>query len=88
MNTERHYYCHTGDRITIPAGVPLTMYDGLNHAVSTWEDNAPAQMLTKCGRRSCPYSGVREVPARGAVDCPECLNAIRFERDEAKENTA
>ena len=73
--TEYRWRCHTGELVIRPADMALTMYNGLNHRISVWEGGALGQMLTACGRRACPYPGVREVPGRGPVDCPDCLNS-------------
>jgi len=73
MTDVYRWWCHTGAEITLPTDAPPTMYDGLNHAVAVWEGGAMGQMLTRCGGRACPYPGLREVPGRGPVDCPECL---------------
>jgi hypothetical protein len=73
--TNRRWYDFRGDIVELDADVPLTMYDGLNHEIVVWEGDVLAQMVTKCGKRACPTpsSGLREVPGRGPVDCPDCL---------------
>lgn len=71
----KRWLCHTGQEIALSADVPLTMYNGLNHDIAVWEGGTVGQMLTRCGLRACPYPRLREVPGRGPVDCPGCLDA-------------
>lgn len=71
----RRWYDYQGQIVELADDVPLTMYNGLNHQISVWDGGALGQMLTRCGKRACPYPKLREVPGRGPVDCPECLAA-------------
>lgn len=69
--TKRRYLDYLG-RLVILTGGESTMYDGLNHAL--WRaTEPPSQMITLCGKRACPVRRLREVPGRGPVDCPECI---------------
>lgn len=72
----RRWYDYQGGLVELADDVPLTMYDGLNHRIRMWEGEHVGQMLTGCGKRACPGL-TRQVPGRGDVDCPECMEADR-----------
>lgn len=72
----RRWYDYAGSLVELADSTPLTMYDGLNHRIRVWEGGQVGQMLTGCGKRACP-GPTRQVPGRGPVDCPECLEANR-----------
>lgn len=72
----RRWYDYKGGIFEVPADTPLTTFgklDRLTHALWTDGHGALVQALTGCGRRGCPPS-LHEVPGRGPVDCPECLD--------------
>lgn len=69
------WFDHRGNVIEAPAtpGRPTAYgtYDQLNH----WMFGQPSstarfQAMTLCGKRA------HEVPGRGDVDCPECIEAL------------
>lgn len=75
--TPRRWYDYKGETVERPADTPLTAwnwYDQRTHAI--WPDGhgSLAQVLTRCGKRACPAAR-NEIPGRGEVDCPECIEA-------------
>lgn len=79
QDTARRWYDYQGNIVELAADVPLTMYNGLNHEIDPPGGGVlGSQMLTRCGVRACPTprSGLREVPGRGPVDCPRCLDPV------------
>lgn len=71
----RRWLDYQGQVFERPDDTPLTTwgyFDQLTHRL--WPDGTGelTQAYTGCGRRGCPASR-HEIPGRGPVDCPECL---------------
>jgi hypothetical protein len=87
----RRWFDYRGGVFERPATDEATcwdFYDQRTHAMlSDGLGDIPVQALTRCGKRACPVgvSGsrrrservIRQVPGRGPVDCPECLEAAK-----------
>jgi hypothetical protein len=88
MTVARRWFDYRGGVFERPATDPLTCWDAIDqHTHALWPDGLGplAQALTRCGKRACPVGvpgsrrrserPLREVPGRGPVDCPDCLEA-------------
>jgi hypothetical protein len=73
----RRWLDYKGAVVEVSDDVPLTAwnwFDQRTHAIFGGEPGSIAryQLLTRCGKRGCPAAR-NEIPGRGPVDCPECL---------------
>lgn len=69
-----HWYDHKGNIMTAPYSDEPTgfgKYDRLTHRLMKPQEGRIVQAVSWCGHR------VHEVPGRGEIDCPECLEEIR-----------
>lgn len=74
--TERAWFDYLGRIFTVPIEVEPTMYNGWNHKIMGDGLGPIVQAITLCGRRACPALLLREIPARGEVDCLDCIGAM------------
>jgi hypothetical protein len=68
------WFDHEGNPLTAPATTRPTgfgRFDRMTHRIMKPSPGQTVQAVSWCGRR------VHEVPGRGDVDCPECLEAER-----------
>ncbi|GAA4082877.1 hypothetical protein GCM10022214_47810 [Actinomadura miaoliensis] len=70
------WYDHMGNILTAPYSDEPTGWrrdDRFTHRLMKPSTSGPVQAITWCGLR------VHEIPGRGEIDCPKCLEAIREE---------
>lgn len=85
--TPRRWFDYQGGIVQVPGDTPLTAwnwYDQRTHAIWPSGHGPLSQVLTKCGKRGCPASR-NEIPGRGHVDCPACLEELRYEAEQARQ---
>lgn len=70
MSEQTRWFDHNGQIVTAPYSDRPTAYrwdDQRTHRINNPPPGQTVQAVTRCGLRAL------EIPGRGEVDCPECL---------------